>query len=216
MTPASRPSSQTKTARTSGRASSSPASTAGAADVRASAAPGPSPRAPCSWVDPPRLERARDLADRDDERGASQGEPCCSASSQTRSKASFSLSTSLARISSRFQKSLPRSCTHSKYETVTPPAFVRMSGRTGSRARRESRPPRSSSARSRPPRRACTATRGAFSAVSCSSRAARTRMSHGARAARSSRRARRPGSPRACRARRPTREPHRGRAPSGE
>ena len=51
--------------------------------------------------------------------------------SQTRSNASFSFSASLARISSRPQKRRPRSCTHSKYETVTPPAFVRMSGRTG-------------------------------------------------------------------------------------
>ena len=40
-----------------------------------------------------------------------------------------SLSASFARISSRSQNSRPRSCTHSKYETVTPPAFVRMSGR---------------------------------------------------------------------------------------
>ena len=50
--------------------------------------------------------------------------------SQTRSNASLSFSASFARISSRPQKSRPRSCTHSKYETVTPPAFVRMSGRT--------------------------------------------------------------------------------------
>ena len=51
--------------------------------------------------------------------------------SQTRSNASLIFSASLARISSRPQKRPPRSCTHSKYETVTPPAFVRMSGRIG-------------------------------------------------------------------------------------
>ena len=34
-------------------------------------------------------------------------------------------------MSSRPQKKRPMSCTHSKYDTVTPPAFVRMSGSTG-------------------------------------------------------------------------------------
>ena len=57
--------------------------------------------------------------------------PRSSETFQTRSNASDSLSASRRRISSRSQKSRPRSCTHSKYETVTPPAFVRMSGSTG-------------------------------------------------------------------------------------
>ena len=57
--------------------------------------------------------------------------PCRSEISQTRSKASSILSVSFERISSRPQNRRPMSCTHSKYETVTPPAFVRMSGRTG-------------------------------------------------------------------------------------
>ncbi len=57
--------------------------------------------------------------------------PSRSETSQTRSKASASFSARRLRISSRSQKSRLRSCTHSKYETVTPPAFVRTSGSTG-------------------------------------------------------------------------------------
>ena len=80
-------------------------------------------------------------------------------------------------MSSRLQNRRPRSCTHSKYETVTPPALQRMSGSTGSRARRRSRPPPARSGRSRP-RRSFGLTRGAFSPVTWSSSAAGTRMSH--------------------------------------
>src|SRR5262245_4334899 len=54
-----------------------------------------------------------------------------SAMSHTRSNAFESFSASFARISSRVQKRRPRSCTHSKYDTVTPPALVSTSGRTG-------------------------------------------------------------------------------------
>ena len=106
--------------------------------------------------------------------------PFASASSQTRSNASPSLSASRARISSRVQNRRPRSCTHSKYDTVTPPAFVRTSGQDrGCRARRGSRRPRSTSGRSRPRRRASCSSRGAFSAVIWSSSAASTSRSHG-------------------------------------
>ena len=180
MTPLSCPSSVTKIARTSGRASSSPASTAGrgASSVRG---PGPSPRAPLlTGRSPSSPARPRPRGSPTTSAALRRVRGCCWwASSQTRSKASFSLSTSLARISSRFQNSLPRSCTHSKYETVTPPAFVRTSGRTvmPRSARISSAPivvgPFAPSATS------LHATRGAFSEVSCSSRAARTRMSHG-------------------------------------
>src|SRR5438270_697356 len=40
------------------------------------------------------------------------------------------MSFSFALTSSSFQKYSWRPCTHSKYETTTPPAFARMSGRT--------------------------------------------------------------------------------------
>ena len=84
-----------------------------------------------SRIDPPRLERRRDLADPGDERGVAQRQAVGLGQPQTRSNASPSFSASRRRISSRSQKRRPRSCTHSKYETVTPPAFVSTSGRTG-------------------------------------------------------------------------------------
>jgi hypothetical protein len=55
------------------------------------------------------------------------------------------MSFSFAFTSASFQKYSWRPCTHSKYETTTPPAFARMSGRTstplsrGSRRRRRDR-----------------------------------------------------------------------------
>src|SRR5436189_298807 len=57
--------------------------------------------------------------------------PRASESSQTRSKASPILSASRARMSSRSQNSRPRSWTHSKYETVTPPVLARMRRQRG-------------------------------------------------------------------------------------
>jgi hypothetical protein len=105
--------------------------------------------------------------------------PRSSEISQTRSKASFSFSASFSRISSRPQKRRPRSCTHSKYETVTPPAFVRMSGRIGI-----PRSARIASASSEvgpfaPSEISRAWIRCAFSSVTWSSRAASTRMSQG-------------------------------------
>ena len=57
--------------------------------------------------------------------------PFSSDTDQTRSNASIIFSASRVRISSRSQNRRPRSCTHSKYDTVTPPALARMSGTTG-------------------------------------------------------------------------------------
>ena len=134
-TPASRPSSVTSTARTSSGASASPASCARRRGVERErlgdhrvadelAAP--------SRVDAraPRARRRPRGCRRRAPRRAARGRRS-SASSQTRSNASPSLSASRRRISSRSQKRRLRSCTHSKYETVTPPAFVSTSGRTG-------------------------------------------------------------------------------------
>ena len=44
--------------------------------------------------------------------------------------ARVTMSFSFAFTSASFQKYSWRPCTHSKYETTTPPAFARMSGRT--------------------------------------------------------------------------------------
>ena len=119
-----------------------------------------------SRKEPPRLERRRHLADPADEGGALAASAAQSESSQTRSKAVAIFSSSRDRISSRSQKKRPMSCTHSKYETVTPPAFVRMSGSTWM-----PRSARISSASGdvgpfAPSARSCAWIRGAFSAVS--------------------------------------------------
>src|SRR5581483_10583569 len=100
-------------------------------------------------------------------------------SSHTRSKASLILSASFARMSSRFQKRRPRSCTHSKYETVTPPAFVRMSGSTGIPRSAKIASASSDVGPFAPSAIMRALTRGSFAAVSWSSSAARTRMSQG-------------------------------------
>src|SRR5207237_9372007 len=105
--------------------------------------------------------------------------PLSSETEYTRWRASPIMSDSLSRISSRSQKSRPRSCTHSKYETVTPPAFARMSGTTGI-----PRSPRISSASIvvgpfAPSTTSVACTRPAFAHVSWPSRAASTRTSHG-------------------------------------
>ena len=95
---------------------------------RASPGREPSRRAPCSRVDP-RASSAAATSRIPATSAALRNVRCFSSeSSHTRSNASPSFSARRARISSRSQNRRPRSCTHSKYETVTPPAFVRTSG----------------------------------------------------------------------------------------
>ena len=131
-TPTSAPSSSTtKTARTSGRVEQPRRLLRGRARRRAAAGR----TTIASRHDLLITDRARGPRARPRPRGSPATSaavrsvtPAPRETSQTRSKASPILSASLARISSRPQKRRPRSCTHSKYETVTPPAFVRMSG----------------------------------------------------------------------------------------
>src|SRR5581483_11596817 len=96
-----------------------------------------------------------------------------SATSHTRSNASLILSASRPRISSRSQKSRPRSCTHSKYDTVTPPALARMSRTAKIASASIVVGPFAPSTTSR------VWTRPAFAPVSWSSRAATKSTSHG-------------------------------------
>ena len=132
-----------------------------------------------SRIDAPRLEAAATSRMPETSAASRRLIPSPVERLQTRSNASAIFSASFARISSRPQKRRPRSCTHSKYDTVTPPAFASTSGST-----RMPRSRRIASASTEVGpfapsviRRAWT--RSAFSSVSWSSRAARTRMSHG-------------------------------------
>ena len=91
----------------------------------------PRPRAGGERVsrkDPPRFERVRHLADPGHERGRAQRHVAILREVPDAVERVRQLLRELALISSRVQKIRPRSCTHSKYDTVTPPAFVRMSG----------------------------------------------------------------------------------------
>jgi hypothetical protein len=60
---------------------------------------------------------------------------CSSATAQTPAKASRMTRSRRSLISSSVQKKLEKSCTHSKYDTVTPPALAITSGSPARRSR---------------------------------------------------------------------------------
>ena len=74
------------------------------------------------WLRPPAGPRARRSARRIET-------PFDSCSAHVSLNARVTMSFSFAFTSSSFQKYSWSPCTHSKYETITPPAFARMSGR---------------------------------------------------------------------------------------
>ena len=183
ITPTKSPPSQTSTARTSGRMRASPASCAVAVVSSACGVGTIASRTRCSRS--PVTGRSPGRRVRPQRRGCRRSAQPCAARCRRSRRASTrgrrrrsSFSASRWRISSRSQNSRLRSCTHSKYETVTPPALVRTSGSTGiPRAARIPSPatdvgPLAPSATSR------QRSAPAFVSVTWSSRAASTSTSH--------------------------------------